>query len=104
MPQTYYTNNKGIIQQFAIKKRDGTTVKDLTGLTITWTFQDRDGNSLSAITCTITSSVLGTCQGIIPASFFTAEDKYRCQLHMTDGVDYTEDTRPFWVLVEASNP
>ena len=103
MPLTFYTNNKGVIQPFAIVKRDGTTVKDLTGLTITWTFEDRDGNTLTAISCVVTNAALGLCQATIPASRFTAVDKYRCQLHMTDGADYTEDTRYFWTIIEESN-
>ena len=103
MPLTFYENNKGIIQPFAIVKRDGTTVKNLAGLTITWTFKDRVGNLLSAITCTITNATSGLCRGTIPASFFTTQAKYRCQLHMTDEADYVEDTRPFWVSVEDEN-
>ena len=103
MPTVFYVDNKGIDQPFEILKRDGITPKNLTGLTITWTFQDRDDNNLSPITCVITSASLGLCEGTIPASFFTAVNKYRCQIHMTDGINYTEDSRYFWVLVEESN-
>lgn len=101
----FFKGNEGITVPFAMKKRDGTTVKNLTGLTITWTFKDRDGNipSGSPVSCNILSATDGTFDATIPSGLFTTETKYRCQIHLEDGAGYVEDSKPFWVEVGDDN-
>ncbi len=94
----FYKNNFGMIKPFKILNSDG-TAKDLTGLTITWKFKDRDG-TVSSLTGSITSASTGQVSFTITSSFFTSVTRYRCQLHLVDGSAYTEDTDPFYVDID----
>ena len=49
---------------FHVQKSDGTD-HDLTGMTVTWKFKDRD-NSVSSITGTITNATTGRVSFVIP--------------------------------------
>jgi len=101
----FFKGNEGITIPFAMKKRDGTTIKNLTGLTLTWTFKDRDGvvATGSPISCNILVAASGTFDAVIPAGMFPTETKYRCQIHMIDGAGYIEDSKPFYVEVGDNN-
>jgi len=105
MVMIFFNGNKGISVPFLAVKRDGTTVKDLTGLTLTWTFKDRNGDipSGSPVSCNVLDAAAGTFDATIPAGLFTEETKYRCQIHFSDGADYEEDSKPFWVEVGDNN-
>ena len=83
---------------FHVQKSDGTD-HDLTGMTVTWKFKDRD-NSVSSITGTVTNATTGRVSFVIPDNFFTTVTRYRCQLHLVDGSTYIEDTNPFYVDVD----
>jgi len=98
----YFKNNKGMTQPFKIVQGDGTTVKNLTGLTVIWRFKERDGTVPAAtpITGTVTDAVNGLVQFVIPATTFTVVTAYTTQINLTDGVSYDEDTDPFNVDIE----
>lgn len=88
---------------FRIKNKDGTD-KNLTGLTVKWYFITRAGVSPSGnpITGTVSSASTGQCTFDIPANFFTVVARYVCQINMSDGADYNEDTEEF--IVDVDNP
>lgn len=94
----FYKNNLGMTKPFHIVKADGTD-KDLTGLTVTWKFKDRDG-MVTSITGTLTSASTGRVSFTIPSNFFTSVTRYRSQLHLVDGSTYVEDTNPFYVDID----
>lgn len=94
----FYKNNFGFTKPFHIVKADGTD-KDLTGLTVTWKFKDRDG-TVTSIAGTLTSASTGRVSFAVASGFFTTVTRYRCQLHLVDGSTYTEDTNPFYVDID----
>lgn len=94
----FYKDNLGIVKPFKILKADG-SAKNLTGLTITWAFKDRNG-IVKTLTGVITSAINGQVSFTITSGFFTSVTRYRCQLHLVDGSAYTEDTDPFFVDID----
>jgi len=94
-----------MVKPFKITQNDGSTAKDLTGLTIKWYFKDRDNNAPtgSPITGSITDAVNGLVEFTIPSGIFnTAPARYKSQLNLDSGSGYTEDTEPFNVDIDES--
>lgn len=87
---------------FKVVQGDGTTVKNLTGITVRWYFKDRDGNAPtgSPITGSVTDAANGLVEFTIPSGMFTTATKFKAQLNLSDGVNYEEDTEWFNVDVD----
>jgi len=98
----YFKNNKGMTQPFKIVQGDGTTAKNLTGLTVTWRFKERDGTvpTGTPITGTVTDAAAGEVDMVIPSGTFSKVTAYTTQINLADGVNYDEDTDPFNVDIE----
>lgn len=99
----FFAYNELFIKPFRIKNQNGKD-KDLSDLTVKWYFMDRAGDTPTGnpITGLVTVAALGKVQFTIPAGIFTEKTRYTCQLNLTDGAGYDEDTEPF--TVDIDNP
>ena len=97
----FFVGNGGFTVPFGITKTDGTTRKDITGLTLKWYFLDEAGNAPtgSPITGVITDASQGEVDFVVPAGVCAAEIEFISQVNMSDGVDYDEDTEIFTVNI-----
>jgi hypothetical protein len=103
----FFKANKGMVKPFKITENDGKTAKDITGLTINWYFKARDDSAPagSPILGTVTNGAGGLVDFTIPANIFASEGKWRCNLNISNGAGYEEDTETFNVeVVERSKP
>jgi hypothetical protein len=96
----FYKGNEGVIKPFKLVKNDKTTAVDLTNLTVTWTWIDRDGNQPtgSPITGNVTDAVNGLVEFSIPATVLSTVGKYRSFINAS-GIGYNEDFKPINVQV-----
>ncbi len=99
----FFAFNELFIKPFRIKNSDGTD-KDLSGITVTWNFIERDGTipTGSPITGLVTVAANGQVQFTVPDGLFTEKTRFTSTLNLTDGSGYDEDTVPF--IVDIDNP
>lgn len=98
----FYKDNKGMVIPFEIVQGDGTTAKNLTGLTVTWVFVKRDGTQPtdSPLSGTITDAANGLVSFTILAGITATVLRLSTRINMTDGGSNDEDTDKFDVDID----
>lgn len=94
-----YKSSTGHPKYFQIFEADGETPKPLAGMTVTWKFKDRDGNTLSK-TMEIETEDEGIVYFVITSDITTAAIRWTCQIWISDGADYNRPTDEFIVDIE----
>ena len=96
---TYYINTWGFTQPFQIFQSDGTTVYDITGLTVKWLFKNNNVTPATtmSLTGTITDAPNGKVSFLVTQNFFSIVATWDCQIQLSSASLLIQTDPPFVV-------
>lgn len=95
--------NRGINQFFNVKEADGSTIKNISGYTVTLKVWSSKSDLLLSGTCTVCSGDLGTCYYTVTSGSFPSPKRYWFELELVKGTELI-DTDTYTLNVKETAP